>query len=306
MGRICALESRTHNQHYNDRTGFFVLFDCIDDEEVAGALFDAASLELKHRGLTALRGPWDPSWTTDCGMLVDGFEASPFVMMPYNPPYYRSLIEKLGFQKEKNLLAFYISAAVQAPERIAKIVERVRRSTGLTLRTIRMNALDEELGIIQKIFNRSWANQWGYVPLQMEDLEFTASDLKATLNPELVLFAEKAGVAVGFSAAIPNINEFLWRARHSPEWLRVLRFLWNLKMSHPKEARLFLLGVEPEFRNTGIAALFYYESLMRGKNKYLGGELSFVMEENNVLIKGIEAMGGKLYKTYRVFQRPIN
>lgn len=304
-GRLCALESRTHNRHYGDKTGFFVLFDSIEDEEVTSKLLDSAFEVMKRRGLETLRGPWDPSWTVDCGLLVEGFEATPFVMMPYNPPYQIQLLEKAGFQPVKDLLAFYILAAEHAPERIEKVVARIKQTTGLIIRSLRVKDLDKELRIIEKIFNLSWNKQWGYVPLSYEDLAFVADDLKATLNPDLVLFAEKDGVAVGFSIAIPNTNEFLWRARNSREWLRIFRFIWNLKTSHPKEARLFLLGVEPEYRNTGIGTLFYYESFIRGSREYIGGEMSFVMEENHVLIKSLLAMGGKKYKTYRVYETPI-
>lgn len=304
-GRLCALESRTHNRHYGDKTGFFILFDSIEDEEVTSKLLDSACKVMKSRGLETLRGPWDPSWTVDCGLLVEGFEATPFVMMPYNPPYQIQLLEAAGFQPVKDLLAFYILAAEHVPERIEKIVGQIKQTTGLTIRSLRLKDLDKELRLIEKIFNLSWNKQWGYVPLSYEDLAFAADDLKAALNPDLVLFAEKNGVAVGFSIVIPNTNEFLWRARNSGEWLRVLKFIWDLKTSHPKEARCFLLGVEPEYRNTGIATLFYYESFVRGSQKYIGGEMSFIMEENHVLIKSLLAMGGKKYKTYRVYEMPI-
>ncbi|MBI4403315.1 MAG: N-acetyltransferase [Deltaproteobacteria bacterium] len=305
VGRIAAIINRTHNDWYGDKVGFFGFFDCCEDPSIASALFERARSELQVRKCDRLRGPYNPTVNDECGLLVDGFEYPPLVMMPYNPPYYMKLYEGLGLQPVKDLYAFYVPAANEAPERVRKIVERVKRTTGITLRTVNKKKLKEELLIIQELFNLSWKDNWGFVPLSREDLEFAAGDLKAIIDPNLVMFAEKDGVPVGFSVTIPDINEFMLRVKRSSSWLRVLRFIWSMKTSHPSQARLALLGVRPDFRNTGIAALFYYETLMRGKRKYVGGELSWVLEDNHVLTKSIEVMGGRRYKTYRIFEAAL-
>jgi hypothetical protein len=306
VGRIAAIVNRSHNEYHKDKTGFFGFFDCVDDIDVAETLLEQAKSELRKRGLNTLRGPYNPSINDDFGLLVEGFDSAPMVMMPYNPPYYMGLYEKLGFVPAKDFYAFYISATAQAPGRIEKIVERVKRTTGITIRNVDMTKLHDELKIIKDLYNVTLDRNWGFVPVTMEDMEYAAGDLKAIVDPSMVLIAEKNGVPAGYSLTIPNINEILLKVRKLPSLLRVLKFVWLLKTDHPKEARLAALGIAPEFRNTGIPAVFYYETLMRGKQKYVGGELSWIEESNAEIMKGIRTMGGEKYKTYRVFEQPIS
>jgi len=305
VGRIAAVVNHSHNKYYNDKVGFFGFFDCIDDAEVAHLLMAKAREVLVQKGLTSIRGPYSPSSNEECGLLVEGFESAPFVMMPYNPPYYLPLYEKMGLRPIRDLYAFYLSAETEAPERIRKIVDRVRRSTGISIRSINMQKLEDELAIIHKLYNVTLDRNWGFVPIELEDLISTADELKQIADPNMVLIAEKNGEPVGFSLTLPNMNELMWKTRNSGTLMRVLKFLWYLKTSHPKEARLIVLGVAPEFRNTGIAALFYYETLARGKSKYVGGELSWVEANNTEITKGITVMGGKKYKSYRIFESPL-
>ncbi|MEZ4751681.1 MAG: hypothetical protein R3B54_13965 [Bdellovibrionota bacterium] len=304
VGRIAVIHNRTHNKYHNDKVGFFGFFDSINDKEVAQALFDKARSELKTRGLEALRGPYNPSINDEAGLLVDGFDSTPFVLMPYNPPYYTDLYDAVGMKQARDLYAFYISATNQAPERVEKIVKRVKRSTGVTLRNVNISRLGEELKLIRDLYNNTLCRNWGFYPVTAEDLDNAAKDLKPIVEPNLLMIAEKNGQAVGFSLAIPNINEFLHKTRGSGPVMRALKFLWFLKTRHPQDARLAAMGVHPDFRNTGIAALFYYESLMRGKQKYRGGELSWVEETNTELIKSLKVMGAEHYKTYRIFEAP--
>ena len=305
VGRIAAIVNNAHNKYYGDQTGFFGFFDAIDDPSVAKELFDKAAQWLGARGKTTMRGPYSPTVNDECGLLVDGFDSIPSVMMPFNPPYYVKLYEAAGMTPARTLVAFYISADAQTPERMLKIADRVKRVTGLTVRPIRLDRLDEELPILHKLYNETLDRNWGFVPLTLEDLRFAAQDLKAIADPELVMIAEKNGQPVGFSMALPNINEFLWKGRGLPLWVRPLHFLWKLKTSRPRIARLAVLGVAPEFRGKGVGALFYIESIRRGGAKFEGGELSWVEENNEEISKGITLMGGKVYKTYRIYERTI-
>lgn len=307
VGRIAAIVNRSHNEYYKDKIGFFGFFDSIDDIEVARALLTAAREKLQEKGLEILRGPYSPTVNDECGLLVEGFESIPFVLMPYNPPYYITLYEQLKLQPVRDLYAFYMSSADQAPERIQKIVNRVKRSSGLSLRSINMKKLDSELRILERLYNQTLVRNWGFVPVKYEDLEFTAQDLKEIADPNLLLIAEKNGQAVGFSLVLPNINEFLWKARKSKGLVRFLKIAWAIKTKRPKEARLAILGVQPEFRNSGIAALFYFETLNRARGKkFIGGEMSWVEESNKDIIHAITVMGGKKYKSYRIFEQPLN
>jgi len=302
VGRIAAIINRNHNDYYKDKTGFFGFFEFANDLEVARALLERAKVEVKTRGMESLRGPYSPTVNDECGLLVDGFETTPFVLMPYNPTYYLTIYDRLGLKAARDLYAYYISTASGMPERIEKIVKRVKRTTGIEVRNINLKKLSSELKIIQKLYNETLDRNWGFVPLSVEELEFAADDLKSIVDPSFVLIAEKDGVAVGFSLVIPNINEFMWRAKSSKGLMRILRFAWYLKTQSPKEARLTVLGVSPEFRNKGVAALFYYESFMRGKNKFVGGELSWIEESNEEMCRAIEVMGGQKYKSYRIFE----
>ena len=306
VGRICAVINRAHNDYHKDKVAFFGFFDCIDDIKVAGALYEKARETLSNRGFDVIRGPYNPSQNDECGLLVDGFDSPPMVMMTFNPAYYLDLYDKLGLVKARDLYAFYMSSELESPERMAKIVARVRKSSGFTIRSIDMKNLKEELKIFHKLYNLTLDRNWGFVPIEYEDLVFGADDLKAIADPNMVLIAEKNGEPVGFSVTVPNVNELMAMTRkHKSSAMRAIKFLWLLKTHQPKEARLFILGVHPEHRNTGIAALFYHETLTRAKNKYIGGEMSWVEESNHEITKGITFMGGKKYKTYRIYEQSL-
>jgi len=306
VGRIAAIVNHSHNSYYKDKTGFFGFFDCIDDPEVAVALFSAASARLREKGFAILRGPYNPTVNDEVGLMVEGFNSAPFVMMPYNPAYYLGLYEKLGLVPTRDLVAFYMPAEKEAPQRITRVVERIRKSSGITLRNINMARLNDELKVIHMLYNLTLTKNWGFVPITYEDLQSVAGELKAFVDPTMVMIAEKNGEPIGFSLMFPNINEIMWKVKKSPRWLRVIKFIWYLKTSHPREARLAVLGVHPEYRNAGLGALFYYETLIRGQKKYIGGELSWVDSENVDIIKGITLMGAKPYKRYRLFEKQLS
>ncbi len=306
VGRICAVVNRAHNEYYKDKTGFFGFFDCIDDAEVAKALVSKAREVLKSHGCEVIRGPYSPTSNDECGLLVDGFDAAPMVMMPYNPSYYLKLYETVGFQPIRDLHAYYITSTGPIPEKISRIAKRVRERSGISVRNIELKKLDEELKIIQALYNDTLKRNWGFVPITYEELQYAANDLKAIVDPQMVLIAEKDGQPIGFSMVIPNMNEFMWKAKkYKNTLLRSLSFIWQLKTKYPREARLAVLGVRPEYQASGIAAVFYYELLRLGKSKVVGGELSWVEESNEPMIRSIELLAGKRYKNYRIFEKRL-
>jgi len=306
VGRIAAIINHSHNRYYDDKVGFFGFFDVIDDQSVAKSLVNKAQEILLSRGCKSMRGPYSPTVNDECGLLVDGFETPPMMMMPYNPAYYLPLYSICGLEKARDLFAYYIPGSTVMPERIEKIVARLKRNSGLSLRSIDLKNLDEELKIIQRLYNDTLNRNWGFVPITYEDLLFSSKELKEIADPEMLLIAEKEGVAVGFAMLLPNINEFLLKARNLKGWRRLIKLIWMIKTKHPKEARLALLGVEEKYRNSGIAAMFYYETLSKGRNKFVGGELSWIEESNQEMIRGIAGMGAKHYKSYRIYEKPIH
>ena len=169
-----------------------------------------------------------------------------------------------------------------------------------------MKNLKSELKIIQSLYNETLDRNYGFIPLAEEDLDLVASEMKHVIDPDLVMIAEKNGEPIGFSLMFPDINEFMTQLKTSPRWLRLIKLFWKLKTTSPKKIRLAVLGVRKEYRNMGLGALFYFESYARGKLTYESGELSWVEEDNKEIIRGIDLMGGKLYKTYRVYENPIH
>ncbi len=305
VGRIACVLNHRHNDYYKDKTGFFGFFDFINDSDVAFALLEAGKKWLREQGCDRVRGPYNPTINDELGLLVEGFEQVPFVMTPFNPSYYVSLYQELGLLPARELYAFLIDLKQQTPEKVARVVERVRKRDGFTVRNVRLDRLEEELKIIRDLYNVTLDRNWGFVPLSQEEIDFAAHDLRSIVSPELVLIAEKEGKPAGFSMVIPDINEFMGKAKRLPKVLRILYFAAQLKMTHPTRARLAVLGVKPEFRNSGLAAVFYYESLIRGKKQYALGELSWVESNNQEIIKGIERMGGQVYKKYKLYEVPL-
>jgi hypothetical protein len=304
VGRIAAIINPAHNKYYGDSVGFFGFFEFTNDIEVARALLEKAREVLREKGMSVVRGPYSPTVNDECGLLIDGFEAIPSVMMAYNPAYYSAVYEQLGLKKVRDLYAYYLPTSCMPPEKVGRVAKRVKRNTGIQFRNISMANLNEELKIIKELYNETLCRNWGFVPVTYDELLHAADDLKAIIDPEMVIIAEKDGKAVGFSMVIPNINEFMFQARKFKRtWLRVLKFVWLLKTRRPREVRLALLGVKPEYRASGISAVFYYEAIMRSKSKYLGGELSWIEETNKEMISGLELLGGKRYRTYGIYEK---
>ena len=304
-GRIAAVINHSHNSYHQDSTGFFGFFDFIDDPAVSQKLFTEATAILKAHHLTTIRGPYSPTINDECGLLTDGFDSSPLVMMAYNSPYYLNHYEQLGLKSARKLFAFTLSADAQAPERVEKIVARVKRSTGIRVRNVDLKRLNDELKIIHDLFNRTLVGNWGFVPITLHELTVAADDLKAIIDPSLVFIAERDGIPIAFSLTLPDVNELMLRCKNVHGIWRILKFVWLLKTRTPKKARLALLGVHPEHRNSGIASLFYWETLVTGRKKYLSGELSWIDESNKDITRAIELMGGRRYKTYQIFEAPL-
>ncbi len=303
VGRIAAIVNRAHNEYHGDRVGFFGFLDFIDDYEVSSRLLETAEEDIRRHNLHILRGPYNPTSNDECGLLADGFDSPPFVLMPYNPRYYLDHYARLGLQQARDLYAYYISDATKALSRTGPIVERFKRKAGITVRCANLKKLEDEIRVLQSLYNETLGSQWGFVPLSFEDLEFAVSDLRQVLDPELVLIAEKDGEPVGISVSIPNVNEFMLKAKRSKGWLRILKFVWSLKTRRPREARLAILGVLPGHRNKGVAPAFYFETINRGINRYRGGEIGWVLDINTEVNKAAELLGAKRYKTYRIFEK---
>ena len=304
LGRIMALVNRAHNEYHKENIGFFGFFDVVNDEKVSTALLSAAENWLKAQGVSAMRGPANPSSNHVYGLLVDSFDSMPSIMMPYNYAYYAELLEKAGLTKIKDLLAFHRTRNDQFSERFLKVCARCERAKGITLRRLNLKKIDEEAEIIRNIYNKAWAENWGFVPLTKQGMADIVKELKSIIRLEGTCVIEENGVAAGFYICIPNMNHVLKILKGSltNPW-RVMKALWVWK--HIKDARLIMLGVLPEFRKRGLDLILIKHIVTHGVAVWDEAELSWVLEDNAGMIRGIEECGCHPSKRYRVYEKKI-
>jgi GNAT superfamily N-acetyltransferase len=304
-GRISAIVNRAHNEVHRDTTGFWGFFECVNDADAARALFDRAGEWLRERGMTRMLGPVNPSLNDSGGILIEGFGLPPFVMMPYCRPYYRSLVEDAGFAKAMDLYAYLILHNEINRERIDRISRMVKERGEVTIRPVNLSRFEEELAIVKDIYNDAWEKNWGFVPLSDDEIRFAAREMKAVLLPELAYIAEMKGRPVAFSIALPDVNRALKKCDGSLwpfGWWHFLRF--NLRRI--PTFRLIALGVRKEVQNLGLGTLFYQKYMDEGlKRNYYAAELSWILEVNHPMNRAIRLTGAKLYKTYRLYERPL-
>lgn len=304
VGRIAAIINYNHNKVHNENMGFWGFFECINDQSVANALFDTAKQYVKERGATALRGPVNPSINDDLGLLIEGFDKSPAIMMPYNPEYYISLVENYGFKKVKDLYAYQLNQDEVYSEKLERVYQIIKERQEITFRSLDMKHFYEEVERVKLIYNKAWERNWGAVPMTDEEMNALAEDLKLIVVPELVIFAEKKGEPIGFALTLPDINIVLKYNKHGYLLPAIYHLLTKKKKINA--ARILVLGVLPEYLKTGAAAALFYETAIRAKK--LGiyyGEASWILEDNEPMNRAAEALNAKLYKRYRVYEMPI-
>lgn len=304
VGRIAAITNENHNKFHEDKMGFFGFYESINDNEVSNKLFDTVISWLKERGMTGMYGPMNPSTNDETGLLIKGFDKPPYIMMCHNPPYYQTLIEGYGLEKAKDLYAWFVDAVKdEVPERTLRITEKLASRYGITIRNIRLKDLKKEVELVRQVYNNAWSRNWGFVPLTDAEIDHAAADLKQIADEEFILFGEKDGRIIGFSLTLPNINEILIK-NPSGRLLPTGIFKLLTGKKKVKTMRTVMLGVIKEYQHAGLGALFYIETLQRAKRRGLvGGETSWVLEDNTPMNKAIESLGSKIYKTYRIYQK---
>jgi GNAT superfamily N-acetyltransferase len=302
-GRIAAIHDRLHDEKHAESVAWFGFLEA-EDQPTATALLAEVERWARRRGGHVVRGPANPSLNESAGMLVDAFDSAPYALMPYNPPAYPGFVERAGYRKVKDLLAWDIDLTSPRPERISRIASRVAERHGIEVRTVDLRAFDRDLAILQNIYRAAWDDNWGFVPPTDAEIRQLAVDLKPILDPELVLFAESHGRPVACSVAIPDVNQVLKRMNGRLFPLGIVHFL--RRQTIIDRARLLLLGVLPEARRIGLYPLLIAESHRRAVARgYTRGELSWTLEDNDLVNAGIEAAGGRRYKTYRLYEKPV-
>lgn len=302
-GRIAAILDRNYNEFHGEHTGFFGFFEAECSQPVTDALFASARTWLKDRGAQVIRGPMNPSTNYECGLLVDGFDSSPYLMMPHNPPYYAELIERAGFRKAKDLYAHIASTDLEARslEKLSRVEKRVAAEDRVRIRPIRREAFAEDVALAWEVYNASWSRNWGFVPMTRDEFFFMAKDMKSILVPDFVLLGEVQGKVVGFALGLPDINQALKHAGGRLFPLGLLKILYHKRSI--RSLRIVALGVVEQYRTAGVAAGFYIELFRRAQALgYKECEMSWVLEDNTLMNRSIEALGGRRYKTYRIYE----
>ena len=306
VGRIEAIVNHAHNQFHDDRVGFFGAFESEDDRAVSEALLESAARWLGERGLQVMRGPVTHSTNEETGLLIEGFEEPPMIGMPYNPPYYATLLEAFGLTKAKDVYGWEVRAEQTIPEKIHRVADIVRKSTNVVVRRANFADYAGEIRRAMGVYNASWTRNWGFVPLTEAEFVHAAEQLRPVLErfPEGVLLAEVGGRAVGFCLAVLDVNQALARVQDG----RLFPFgFWHLYrgLRRIDQIRVMALGILPEFRHRGIDALLYLDLLNRGQRLgYRRAEIGWTLEDNRAMNRAI-LMGGRHHKTYRLYEAPL-
>jgi hypothetical protein len=306
VGRIAAIENRAHNAFHSDRWGFFGFFECEDDPAAAAALVDAAAVWLADRGLEAVLGPVSPSTNYECGLLIQGFDSPPTVMMPYNPRRYGDLLEGAGLTKAKDLYAFQSPVHPRSLARLERLAERSRdREPAMQTRAVELRHFAAELESIREIYNRAWERNWGFVPASEAEFEWLAREIRPLVDAPLLRLAFIGDDPAGFLLALPDVNPAL--AVLNGSMLNPYRLLRATLLGRRRVGlRLLTLGVKEQYRMRGIEGVLFFEGLQASLDRgYRWCEYSWILEDNELAKRTVRLMDAELSKVYRIYSRPI-
>ena len=306
VGRIAAIVNRAANAYQGDHEGFFGFFECEDDPEAAAGLVAVAREWVKARGCDCLVGPVSPSTNYECGLLIEGFDTPPTVMMTYNPRRYAELLEGAGLRKAKDLYAYASPVHPKSLDRLARLTERAKqREPSLETRSVDLGAFSREVEIIREVYNRAWEKNWGFVPVSEAEFEWLARDLKPLVDPELLRIAFMDGEPAGFLLALPDVNPALGVLNGSmgnPFRLLKAWFIGRRRVG----LRLITMGVKEEYRLRGIEGIMFYEGLRAALERgYRWSEYSWILEDNELAKRTVRLMDAKLTKVYRIYSVPV-
>jgi GNAT superfamily N-acetyltransferase len=302
-GRIVSFVNKLHNEFHKEKTGFFGFFECIQDQRVADALFEKAAFYLREKGMDRMRGPMSFSTNEECGFLLEGFDEPPMIMMPYNPLFYNDLSEKYGLIKVKDLYAYIHEMQEELPDKVLRVAD-IAEKRGITVRHIDMKKFLDDMLIFREVYHSAWEENWGFVPMTDEELHYSAGRLKQIIVPELTAIAEKDGLPVGFFGIVPDVNSVLKKMNARLNPISILKALYYSRKID--DSRALLLGIGKEYRNKGVEALMFrkvFPALKKGGFRRV--EFSWILEDNIPVQRTIEIFGGKLYKKYRICEKPL-
>ena len=311
VGRILASDDPRYNAQNHTNLGHFGFFESINDPKVAGALFDRAAAWVRSKGRDTIIGPVMFSTNYECGTLIDGFHMPPRIMMPHNPAWYPALIESWGFQKDKDLYAWWFEDPYDIVQKWQPFMDRVAsRNADITIRPFSRKHFARDVERCIQIYDHARKNWWwACVELAEPEIRYFAKQLSMFADEKMVLIAEKDGQPIGFSITVPDLNEAIKPLNGRLTWWGLPVGLWRLfwQLKNINTARMMVLCVLPEFRQRGVAERLILETLNYGKftKRFTGGELSWTDEDNDKVNRIIERVGAKRYKTYRVYKKRL-
>lgn len=307
VGRIAVIKNHAAISKANRELAQFGFFDSIDDKNVAIELFDAAREKAREWGVKTIEGPENLSFNDSLGVLVDGFDHSPFYEMPYNPPYYDQLIRDCGFKKSTDLYAYYL-ASKDFPDRLLKarpVLKSRFERRGILVRNFNPEKYEEEVDEMAVVYNSAWVENQGFVPVTKSEFQYYFRKYKPFLDPDLIYLAEKEGSVIGFCLTLPNLNDVYSRLKRGRKTLQD-RLFPGKQSAKINTIRIVAIGIESKFRLMGIDSYFYIKLFETANNKgYLAGEASRVLEKNDIMNNAMAKMDAQLYKRYRLYRKSI-
>ncbi len=307
VGRIAAIRNNEYNRFANANVGFFGFFEVIENYEVAKFLLDTAASWVKSEGLDAILGPTNFTTNDVAGLLVEGFNRPPVVMMAYNKTYYPAFLERYGFTKQMDMLAYAVTEEQvnMKSVRLAQMIGERLEKRGITVRPVNMKKFKEEISKVREVYRGAWDKNWGFVPPTDAEFDRLAAEMKLIMDPEFALLAEHEGRIVAFALAIPDVNVIIRtinRGRLLPTG--ILKLLFQKKKI--KRLRIILLGVLEDYRRMGIEGVFYARIISRGLEKgYNEAEASWILDNNEMMKKGVEGVNMVPYKRYRIYEKSM-
>jgi len=308
VGRIAGIIDHNHNRPPNEPAAFFGFFEAVKDAAVSHRLFETVFGWTRQAGLQRVLGPMNPTSNDECGLLIDGFDSPPVLMMTYNPRYYVTQVEAAGFSKAKDLLAFNMDLAKIPMDRLSRIAAKIKaRNPNLVFRPLRRKTLQQDLAKVKEVYNAAWQANWGFVPMTDAEVDFMAARLKPLLMEGLIWLAEAGTEPVGFLLALPDYNVALRPLQGrlmTPKLLGFIPYLLGWKC--PPRTRVITLGVKDKYRGKGLESAMLIEGLNVGiKAGVRESEASWILEDNLMMCRVLEAIGGRVYKTYRLYERRV-
>ena len=303
VGRIAAIVDERYNSFHNEKMGIWGFFDCLDDQDAAAGLFQAAERWVRGQGMNFMRGPLNPSTNYEVGLLIEGYENFPVLMMPWNFPYYRNLVESNGYVKEKDLLSWRMYKTDPLTPKIQRLAQRVRRKTNITIRPLSKKDYLSDVRLLVDIYHDAWNENWSFVPLSDDEIVEMARNLKRALEPDLTFFINYEGEPVGVAMILPDFNPLIKKFNGSISIPGVIRYLFRHR--NVTGFRALMGGVKKKVRNLGLPVVIfdYLNQLLRKDPRFDYFEMGWNLEDNDAINKMESAVGAKIRTRYRVFRK---